>query len=134
MRLKTSSENTLRTDVLESHLRLSCGTTSSLKNSQRLRHHHRLAKESLGQHCAARYHALCPTAASAEVVRRNIVFIGGEAMDIGVPTTDAEAAILSRSFEVYIALWTCTSIRGISEQILLHCSLTCFVGHHASHR
>ena len=86
------------------------------------------------QHCAERYHALCPTAATVEVVGRNMVFIRGEAMGIGVPVTDAEVAILSRLVEVYIGLRMCTSIRAISERILLHCSLTSALGHHASRR
>ena len=62
------------------------------------------------------------------------MFITGEAMDIGVPLTPAEAAILSRLVEVYIGLRMCTSIRAISECILLHCSLTSAPGHHASRR
>ena len=55
-------------------------------------------------------------------------------MDVGVPLTDAEAAILSRLVGVYIGFCMCTSIRAISEQILLHCSLTSAPGHHASRR
>ena len=62
------------------------------------------------------------------------MFIRGEAMDMGVPLTDAEAAILSRLVEVYIGLRMCTSIRAISERILLHCSLTSTLGHHGSRR
>ena len=62
------------------------------------------------------------------------MFIRGEAMGIGVPLTDAEAAILSWLVEVYIGLCMCTSIRAISERILLHCSLTSTPGHHASRR
>ena len=62
------------------------------------------------------------------------MIIRGEAMDIGVPLTDAEAAILSRLVEVYIRLRMCTSIGAISERILLHCSLTSAPGHHASRR
>ena len=62
------------------------------------------------------------------------MFIRGEAMDIGVPLTDAEAAILSRLVEVYIGFCMCTSIRAVSEVILLHCSLTSAPGHHASRR
>ena len=58
----------------------------------------------------------------------------GEAMDIGLPVTDAEAAIFSRLVEVYIGLRMCTSIHAISERILLHCSLTSAPGHHASRR
>ena len=102
MRMKTSSETTWRREVLESHLGLSRGTTSAHKNLQTPRRHHRSAGETLRQQYAERCHALCPSAASFEVVGRNIVFIRGEAMDIGVPLTDVEAAILSRFVEVYI--------------------------------
>ena len=62
------------------------------------------------------------------------MFIRGESMDIGVPLTDAEEAILSRLVEAYIGLLMCTSIRAISERILLHCSSTPAAGHHASRR
>ena len=62
------------------------------------------------------------------------MFIKGEAMDIGVPWTNAEATILSRLVEVYIGLWMCTSILAISERILLYCLLTFALGHHASRR
>ena len=109
MRMKTSSQNTWQGEVLESHLGLSRGTTSSRKNLQKLGHHHRLAEESFRQHCAERYHALCPTAATTEVVGRNIVFIQGEAMDIGVPVTHAEAAILSPLVEICIGLQSALS-------------------------
>ena len=132
MRMKTSSPKTLRREVLESHLGLSHGTTSTRKNLRRPRHHHRLAEDSFKVlHCAERYRALCPTAATAEVAGGNIVFIRGEAMDIGVAVTDAEVAILSRLVEVYIGLRMCSAIRAISERILLHCSLTSALGHHA---
>ena len=92
--MKTSSPKTWRRELLESHLGLSRGTTSARKNLRRPGHHHRLAEESFKQHCAEQYRALCPTATTAEVVGGNIVFIKGEAMDIGVAVTDAEAAIL----------------------------------------
>ena len=62
------------------------------------------------------------------------MFIKGEAMDIGVPLTNAEAAILSYLVELYIGLRMYTSIRAISERILLHCSLTCAPVRHASWR
>ena len=62
------------------------------------------------------------------------MFIRGGAMDIGVAVTDAEAAILSQLVGVCIGLRMCTSIRAISERILLHCSLTFARGHHASRR
>ena len=134
MRMKTPSQKTWRWEVLENHLGLSRGPTSSQKNLHRPGHHHQLAKEDCKQHCAQRYHALCPTVATVELVGRNIVFIKGEAMDIGLPLTDAETAILSRLVDVYIALRMCTSIRAISEQILLQCSLTSTTRHHASRR
>ena len=135
MRMKTSGPKTWRKEVLESHLGLSRGTTSNRKNLHRPGHHHRLAEDSFKLHCAERYRALCPTAgATADVVGGNVVFIRGEAMDIGVAVSDAEAAILSRLVEVYIGLRMCTSIRAISERILLHCSLTSAPGHHASRR
>ena len=62
------------------------------------------------------------------------MFIRGEAMDIGVAVSDAEVAILSRLVEVYIGLRMCTSIRAMSERILLHCSVTSAPRHHASRR
>ena len=62
------------------------------------------------------------------------MFIRGEAMDSGVPLTDAEAAVPSRLVEVYRGLRMCTSIRAKSERTLLHCSLTSAPGHHASRR
>ena len=55
-------------------------------------------------------------------------------MDIGVPVTDAKAAILSRLVEVCIGSRICMSIRAISERILLHCSLPSAPGHHGSWR
>ena len=135
MRMETSGPKTWRKEVLESHLGLSRGTTSTRKNLHRPGHHHRLAEDSFKLHCAERYRALCPTGgATADVVGGNVVFIRGEAMDIGVAVSDAEAAILSRLVEVYIGLRMCTSIRAISERILLHCSLTSAPGHHASRR
>ena len=133
MRMKTSGPKTWRKEVLESHLGLSRATTSNRKNLHRPGHHHRLAEDSFKLHCAERYRALCPTAAAtAVVVGATVVFVRGEAMDIGVAMSDAEAAILSRLVEVYIGLRMCTSVRAISERILLHCSLTSAPGHHAS--
>ena len=134
MRTKTSTAKAWRGEVFEGHLGLSRGTTSSQRNPHRPGHHHRPAEESFRKHCAERYHALCPTAATSEVVLGNIVLSRGEAMDIGVPLTDGEVAILSRLVEVYIGLRICTSIRAISEQILPRCSLTSTHGPHASGR
>ena len=51
------------------------------------------------------------------------MFIKEEAMDMGVPLTDAEVAILLCVVEVYIGLQMCTSVRAISERILLDCLL-----------
>ena len=133
MRMKTSSPKTWHREVLESHSGLSRGTTSVRKNLCRPGHHHRLAEDSFKQHCAERYRALCPSAATVEV-GGNIMLIRGEAMDICVAVTDTEAAILSRLVAVYIGLRMCTSIRVISERILMHCSLTSALGHHASQR
>ena len=111
--------------MLESHLGLSRAKTSTRKNLCRPGHHQRLAEDSFKLHCAEGYRALCPTAAAAaDVMGGNIVFIRGEAMDIGVAVSDAEATIVSRLVEVYIGVRMCTSIRAISERILLHCSLT----------
>ena len=110
MRMKTFGPKTWRKEVLESHLGLSRGTTSTRKNLRRPRHHQRLAEDSFKLHCAERYRALCPTAAATtDVVGGNIVFIRGEAMDLGVAVSDAEAAILSRLVEVYVGLRMCTS-------------------------
>ena len=135
MRMKTSGPKTWRKEMLESHLGLSRGTTSNRKNLHRPRQHHRLVEDNFKLHCAERYRALCPTAgATADVVGGNVVFIRGEAMDIRVAVSDAEAAILSRLVEVYVGLRMFTSIRAISERILLHCSLTSAPGHHASRR
>ena len=135
MRMKTSGPKLWRKEVLEVHLGVSRGTTSTRKNLRRPGHHHRLAEDSFKLHCAERFHALCPSAAAtADVVGASIVFIGGEAMDIGVAVSDAEAAFLSRLVEVYIRVRMCTSIRAISERILPHCSLTSAPGHHASRR
>ena len=133
--MKTSGPKTWRKEVLQSHLGLSRGTTSNRKNLHRPGHHHRLAEDSFKVHCAERYRALCPTAAATAVaVGATVVFVRGEAMDIGVAMSDAEAAILSPLVEVYIGLRMCTSVRAISERILLHCSLTSASGHHASRR
>ena len=52
MRMKTSGLKTWRKEVLESHLGLSRGTTSTRKNLRRPGHHHRLAEDSFKLHCA----------------------------------------------------------------------------------
>ena len=98
--------------------------------------HHLAAAESFLVHCAERFRALCPSASvyAVNVEEKSTVLIRGEGMDLGVPMTDAVAAILSRLVEVYIGLRMCTSIRASSERILLHRALTCEPGHHASRR
>ena len=98
--------------------------------------HHLPAEESFPVHCAERCRALCPSACvyAVNVEEKSTVFIRGEGMDLGVPMTDAVAAILSRLVEVFIGLRMCTSIRASSERILLHRALTCEPGHHASRR
>ena len=77
MRMRTSSQNTWRRKVLESHLGLSLDTTSTRKKLHRLGHHHRLPEEIFRQHCAEQYRELCPIDGTIEVVGRNIVFIRG---------------------------------------------------------
>ena len=62
------------------------------------------------------------------------MLIKGEAMDIGMPVTDAQAAILLRWVEVYIGLRMCTSIRALSGRPLLHCFLTSAPPHDALQR
>ena len=100
MHMTTSSQITWPREVLESHSRLSRGTTSTAKNEYRLGHQHRLVEEILRQHCAERYLVLCPTATTTMFGGRNIVVIKGKAMDIGVLGTDAEATILSCLVEI----------------------------------
>ena len=52
MLMRTSSQNSWRREVLESHLGLSSSTTSSHKKLLRSGRHLQLAKESFRQHCA----------------------------------------------------------------------------------
>ena len=123
-----------RKNVLEGHLGVSRGATSSRRKIDNPGRHHLAAEESFRVHCAERFQALCPNAAACavNVAEKSTMFIRGERMDLGVPMRDAVAAILSRLLEVYIGLRMCTSIRAISERILLHCALTSDPGHHAS--
>ena len=96
---------------------------------------HRLAEESLWQHCAERYRVLCPTAATVDVVERRIEHLcssRGSPWTLVCHGLDVEVVILSRLVEVYIGLRMCTSICAISERILLHGALTSATGHHAS--
>ena len=136
MRMMIAAPKGWRKDVLEGHLGVSRGTTSSRRNIDNPGRHHLAAEESFRVHCAERFPALCPSAAACavNVAEKSAVFIRGEGMDLGVPMSDALAAILSRLVEVYIGLRMCTSIRAISERILLHCALTSEPGHHASRR
>ena len=136
MRMMMAGPKTWRKDVLEGHLGVSRGTTSSCKKIDNPGRHHLTAEESFRVHCAERFRALCPGACvcAVNVVENSTVFIRGEGMDLGVPMTDAVAAILSPLVEVYIGLRMCTSILAINERILLHCALTSEPGHHASRR
>ena len=136
MRMMMAGQKTWRKFVLEGHLGVSRGTTSSSRKIDNPGRHHLIAEESFRVHCAERFRALCPSASVCAVnaAENSTVFIRGEGMDLVVPMTDAVAAILSRLVEVYIGLRMCTSIRAISERILLHCTLTSQPGHHASRR
>ena len=121
MRMMIATPKGWRKDVLEGHLGVSRGTTSSRKKIDNPGHHHLAAEESFRVHCAERFRALCPSASACavNVAERSTVFIRGEGMDLGVPMSDAAVAILSRLVEVYIGLRMCTSIRAISERIRL---------------
>ena len=112
--------------MLEGHLGVSRGTTSSRRKIDNPGRRHLTAEENFPVHCAQRFRALCPSASvcAVNVVGDSTLFIRGEGMDLGVPMTDAVAAILSHLVEVYIGLRMCTSIRAISKRILLHCTLT----------
>ena len=136
MRMMIAAPKGWRKDVLEGHLGVSRGTTSSRRKIDNPGRHHLAAEESFRVHCAERFRALCASASACavNVAEKSTVFIRGEGMDLGVPMTDAVAAILSCLVEVYIGLRMCTSIRAISERILLHCALTSEPGHHASRR
>ena len=136
MRMMTAGPKTWRKDLLEDHLGVSRGTASSRKKIDNPGTHHLTAEESFRVHCADVFRALCPGASvcAVNVAENSIAFIRGEGMDLGVPMSDAVAAIFSRLVEVYIGLRMCTSIRAISERILLHCSLTSELGHHAARR
>ena len=136
MRMMNAAPKGWRKDVMEGHPGVSCGTTSSRRKIDNPYRHHLAAEESFRVQCVERFRALCPSASTCavNVAEKSTMFIRGEGMDLGVPVTDAVAAILSRLVEVYIGLRMCTSIRAISERILLHCALTSEPGHHASRR
>ena len=136
MRMMMAGPKTWCKDELEVHLGVSRGTTSSCNKIDNPGRHHLTAEESFPVHCAERFRALCPDASlfAVNVVENNTVFIRGEGMDLGVPMTDAVAAILSQLVEVYVGLRMCTSMHAIGERILLHCSLTSEPGHRASRR
>ena len=134
MRMMMVGPKVWRKDVLEGHLGVSRGTTSSPTKIDDPGCHHLAAEESFWVHCAERFSAVCPSASvcAVNVAKNNTVFIRGDGMDLGVPMTDAVRAILSRLVEVYIGLRMCTSIPAIGERILLHRTLTSEPGHHAS--
>ena len=136
MRMMMPGLKTWRIHVLEGHLGVSRGMSSSRKKIDNWGRHHLTAEESFRVHCAERFRALCPgaSACAVNVAENSTVFIRGEGMDLGVRMTDTVAAILAWLVEVYIGPRMCTSIRAISERIVLHCSLTSEPGHHASRR
>ena len=136
MCMMIAGPKTRRNDVPQGHLGVSRGATSSRKKFDNTGRHHLIAEDSLRVHCADCFLALCPAASmcAVNVAKNNTVFIRGESMDVGVPMTDALAAILSCLVKVFIGPRMCTSICSISERILLHCSLTYHVGHYASRR
>ena len=137
MRIMIAAPKGWRQDVLEGHLGVSRGLTSSRTKIDNPGRHHLAAEESFRVHCAERFRAVCPSACACavNVAKKSTVFIRGEGMDVGVHMTDTVAAILSRLVEVvYIGLRMCTSIRAMSESILLHCALTSEPGQHASQR
>ena len=136
MHMMMVGPKTWRKDVMEGHRGVSRGTTSSCRKINNLGDHHLTATESFRVHCAERVRALCPSASMCAVnlAENNTIFMRGEGMDLGVLMTDTVAAIWSRLVEVYIGLRMCTSIRAISERILVHNTLTSEPGHHASHR
>ena len=136
MRMMTAAPKAWCKDVLEGHLGVSRGTTSSRRKVDNPGRHHLAAEESFRVHCAEPFRSLCPSASvcAVNVAHNSTVFIRGEGMGLGVPMSDAVAAILSRLVEVYIGLRMFTSVGAISERILLHCTLTSETGHHASRR
>ena len=136
MRMMIAAPKGWRKDVPEGHPGLSRGTTSSRRKIDNRGRRHLFAEESFEVHCADYFRALCPraSACAVNVAKKSTVFIRGEGMDLGVPMTDAVAAIWSHLVEVYIGLRMCTSIRAINERILSHCALTSALGHHASRR
>ena len=136
MRMMMARPKAWRKDVLEVHLGVSRGTTSSHRKIDNPGRHHLAAEESFRVHGAERFRALCLSASvcAVNVAKKSNVFIRGEGMNLGVPMSDAVAAILSRLVEVYIGLRMCTSIRAVSERILLLYVLTSKPVHHASRR
>ena len=106
MRMMIAAPKGWRKDVLEGHLGVSRGTNNRHRKIDKPGRHHLAAEESFLVHCAARFRALCPSSSACAVnlAEKRTVFIRGEGMDLGVPMTDAVAAISSRLVEVYIGL------------------------------
>ena len=136
MRMMLAGPKAWRKDVVEGHLGASRGTTNSCRKIDNPGRHHLAAEESFRVHCAERFGALCPSTSvcAVHMAEKSTVFIRGGGMDLGVPMSDAVAAILSPLVEVYIGLRMCTSICAISDRILSHCALNSEPGHHASRR
>ena len=106
MRVMIARPKGWRKDVLEGHLGVSRGTTTSRRKIDNPGRHHLAAEESFRVHRAECFRARCPTASACvvNVAEKSTVFIRGEGMELGVPMTDAVAAILSSLVEVYIGL------------------------------
>ena len=94
MRMMIAGPKGWRKDVLEGHLGVSRGTTSSRRKIDNPGRHHLAVEESFRVHCAERLRALCPSASACavNVAETSTVFIRDEGMDLGVPMTDAVAA------------------------------------------
>ena len=95
MRMMIAGPKGWRKDVLDCHLGVSRGTTSSRRKIDNPGRHHLAAEESFRVHCAERFRAPCPSASACAVnlAENSTVFFTGEGMDLGEPMTDAVAAI-----------------------------------------
>ena len=105
MRMMIAGPKGWRKDASEGHLGVSCATTTSREKIDNPGRHHLAAEESFRVHCTDFFWALCPSASSCavNVAEKSTAFIRGEGMDLGVPMTDAVAAILSSLVEVSLA-------------------------------
>ena len=84
MRMMIAGPKGWRKDVLEGHLGVSRGTTSSRRKVDNLGRHHLAAEESSRVHCAERFRAPCPSASACavNVAEKSTMFIRVEGMDL----------------------------------------------------